>query len=66
MRVLLNKLKNRRKQIQGVHDGEHKEMQQTNKQQLTTRKNLKSNTKRRNKLQDSGTIREAPTPRPIK
>ena len=66
MRVLLNKLKNRRKQIQGVHDGEHKEMQQTNKQQLTTRKNIKSNTKRRNKLQDSGTIREAPTPRPIK
>ena len=66
MRVLLNKLKNRRKQIQGVHDGEHKEMQQTNKQQLTTRKNLKSNTKRRNKLQDSGTIQEAPTPRPIK
>ena len=66
MRVLLNKLKNRRKQIQGVHDGEHKEMQQTNKQQPTTRKNLKSNTKRRNKLQDSGTIREAPTPRPIK
>ena len=66
MRVLLNKLKNRRKQIQGVHDGEHKEMQQTNKQQLTTRKNLKSNTKRRNKLQDSGTIREAPTPRPIR
>ena len=66
MRVLLNKLKNRRKQIQGVHDGEHKEMQQTNKQQLTTRKNLKSNTKRRNKLQDSGTIREALTPRPIK
>ena len=66
MRVLLNKLKNRRKQIQGVHDGEHKEMQQTNKQQPTTRKNLKSNTKRRNKLQDSGTIRQAPTPRPIK
>ena len=66
MRVLLNKLKNRRKQIQGVHDGEHKEMQQTNKQQPTTRKNLKSNTKRRNKLQDSGTIQEAPTPRPIK
>ena len=35
MRVLLNKLKNRRKQIQGVHDGEHKEMQQTNKQTAT-------------------------------
>ena len=30
IRVLLIKLKNRRKQIQGVHDGEHKEMQQTN------------------------------------
>ena len=41
-------------------------MQQTNKQQQTTRINLKSNTKRRNKLQDSGTIREAPTTRPIK
>ena len=66
MRVLLNKLKNRRKQIQGVHDGEHKEMQQTNKQQQTTRKNLKCSTKRRIKLQDSGTIQEAPTPRPIK
>ena len=66
MRVLLNKLKNRRKQIQGVHDGEHKEMQQTNKHHQTTRKNLKCNTKRRNKLQDSGTIRETPTPRPIK
>ena len=59
-------MKNRRKQIQGVHDGEHKEMQQTNKQQQTTRKNLKSSTKRRNKLQDSGTIQEAPTPRPNK
>ena len=66
MRVLLNKLKNRRKQIQGVHDGKHKEMQQTNKQQQTSRINFKSNTKRQNKLQDSGTIREAPTPRPIK
>ena len=30
IRVLLIKLKNRRKQIQGVHDGEHKEMLQTN------------------------------------
>ena len=59
-------MRNRRKQIQGVHDGEHKEMQQTNKQQQTTRKNLKCNTKRRNTLQDSGTIWEAPTPRPIK
>ena len=29
-------------------------------------KNLKCNTKRRNKLEDSGAIREAPTPRPIK
>ena len=38
-------------------------MQQTNKQHQTTWKNWKSNTKRRNKLQDSGTIREAPTRR---
>ena len=59
-------MQNRRKQIQGVHDGEHKEMQQTNKQQQTTRKNLKCSTKRRIKLQDNGTTREAPTPRPIK
>ena len=29
IRILLIKLKNRRKQIQGVHDGEYKEMQQT-------------------------------------
>ena len=52
--------------MQGVHDGEHKEMQQTNKQHQTTRKNLKCTTKRRNKFQNSRTIREAPTPRPIK
>ena len=51
------------KAIQGVHDGEHKEKQQTNKQQQRTRTNLESNTKRRNKLQDRGTIREAPTHR---
>ena len=57
----------RKQEVQGVHDGEHKEMQQTNKQpQTTKKKNLKSSTKRRNKLQDSGTIREVPTPRPIK
>ena len=38
------------KAIQGVNDGEHKEKQQTNKQQQRTRKNLKSDAKRRNKL----------------
>ena len=37
-----------------------------NKQQQRTRKNLKCNNKRRNKLKDSEAIREAPTPRPIK
>ena len=54
------------KAIQGFHDGEHKKKQQTNKQQQRTRKNLKSYTKRRNKLLNSGAFREAPTPRPIK
>ena len=52
--------------IQGVHDGEHKEKQQTHKEQQRTRTNLKSKTKRRNKLENSGAIRKAPTPRPIK
>ena len=31
-----------------------------------TEKQMKANTKRRNKLDASGAIREAPTPRPIK
>ena len=37
------------KAIQGVHDSEHKEKQQTKKRLQRTRKNLKNNIKRRNK-----------------
>ena len=65
MRIILIKIEKRRKQKQGVHDGEHKKKQQTtnsNKQG----KNLGCNIKRRKKLNDRRTIREAPTPRPIK
>ena len=62
--MVLIKKKKRIKQVQGVHDGEHKKKQQT-----TTKIKISSlgdNTKRRKKLNDGRTSQRAPAPSPIK
>ena len=56
--------KERIKQIQGVHYGEHKKKQQKNNKDRKS--NLGDNTKGRKKLIDGRTSRTTLAPRPIK